>query len=575
MEKKAISFILQIYKKYWYLFLLALIGAVLEAGALSGFIYILKNIIDDIFIQKDIEKFKIIVILLVILAFGKQLGYFLKDFIFPLIIYKYEKELREKIYNRFLLAELSVINKYPIGDLVSRATNDISRFAEILSALGTNIITEFFTIIGIIALLIYLDWKMFLILVILIPILAYVLNYFGEKRKKYSRLVQESLAEYTQHLNQILSGLETAKLFDFNMFKKIFTKINEKLFHREKKNKFYETMYLSAVEILAYAGTIGIILFGGYRVIKGELTTGQFFSFLGGVLVLVNSMQVLQRGLVHLKGISPVIDRIEFLLNIPQEKDGNVEFKQLKEKIEYKNVYVELGGKEILKNINLTIPKKIKLGIVGLSGSGKTTLIKLLPRLIKDYKGSIKIDNVEIKDYKLSSLRKNIGVLSQEVFIFNDTLRNNLLIAKPDATEEEIYKALKKAKADFVKNLPNGLDTILGEKGSILSGGERQRLAIARLFLKNPEILVIDEGTSALDLETEDYVISEIEKHFRDKTIILITHRLSILKITDLIIVMENGEIIERGSVAELKARGGLFTKFVELANRELEKSKA
>jgi subfamily B ATP-binding cassette protein MsbA len=575
MEKKAISFILQIYKKYWYLFLLALIGAVLEAGALSGFIYILKNIIDDIFIQKDIEKFRIIVILLLILALGKQLGYFLKDFIFPLIIYKYEKELREKIYNRFLLAELSVINKYPIGDLVSRATNDISRFVEILSALGTNIITEFFTIIGIIALLIYLDWKMFLILVILIPILAYVLNYFGEKRKKYSRLVQESLAEYTQHLNQILSGLETAKLFDFNMFKKIFTKINEKLFHREKKNKFYETMYLSAVEILAYAGTIGIILFGGYRVIKGELTTGQFFSFLGGVLVLVNSMQVLQRGLVHLKGISPVIDRIEFLLNIPQEKDGNVEFKQLKEKIEYKNVYVELGGKKILKNINLTIPKKIKLGIVGLSGSGKTTLIKLLPRLIKDYKGSIKIDNVEIKDYKLSSLRKNIGVLSQEVFIFNDTLRNNLLIAKPDATEEELYKALEKAKADFVKNLPNGLDTILGEKGSILSGGERQRLAIARLFLKNPEILIIDEGTSALDLETEDYVISEIEKHFRDKTIILITHRLSILKITDLIIVMENGKIIERGGVAELKAKGGLFTKFVELANREIEKSKA
>ena len=570
MEKKAISFILQIYKKYWILFLLALIGAVIEAGALSGFIYILKNIIDEIFIQKDIEKFKIIVVILIILAVGKQIGFFLKDFIFPLIIYRYEKDLREKIYNRFLYAELSVINKYPIGDLVSRATNDIARFTEILSALGTNIITEFFTIVGVIALLIYLDWKMFLILIVLIPLLAFVLNYFGEKRKKYSRLVQEALAEYTQHLNQILSGLETVKLFSFQTFKRIFKRINEKLFYREKKNKFYETMYLSAVEILAYAGTIGIILFGGYRVIKGEITTGQFFSFLGGVLVLVNSMQVLQRGLVHLKGISPVIDRIEFLLNLPQEEDGRVEFKELKDKIQYKNLSVEMDGKLILKNINLTIPKRIKIGIVGLSGSGKTTLIKLLPRLIKNYKGHLLIDDLEIKEYKLDSLRRNIGVVSQDVFIFNDTLRNNLLIAKPDATDEEILEALRRAKADFVEKLPQGLDTVLGEKGAMLSGGERQRLAIARLFLKNPEIVIIDEGTSALDVETENYIITEIENYFRDKTIILITHRLSILKITDLIVVMKDGEIIEKGTVEELKEKGGLFTRFLQLANREV-----
>jgi len=549
---------------------LALIGAVIEAGALSGFIYILKNIIDEIFIQKDIEKFKIIVVILIILAVGKQIGFFLKDFIFPLIIYRYEKDLREKIYNRFLYAELSVINKYPIGDLVSRATNDIARFTEILSALGTNIITEFFTIVGVIALLIYLDWKMFLILIVLIPLLAFVLNYFGEKRKKYSRLVQEALAEYTQHLNQILSGLETVKLFSFQTFKRIFKRINEKLFYREKKNKFYETMYLSAVEILAYAGTIGIILFGGYRVIKGEITTGQFFSFLGGVLVLVNSMQVLQRGLVHLKGISPVIDRIEFLLNLPQEEDGRVEFKELKDKIQYKNLSVEMDGKLILKNINLTIPKRIKIGIVGLSGSGKTTLIKLLPRLIKNYKGHLLIDDLEIKEYKLDSLRRNIGVVSQDVFIFNDTLRNNLLIAKPDATDEEILEALRRAKADFVEKLPQGLDTVLGEKGAMLSGGERQRLAIARLFLKNPEIVIIDEGTSALDVETENYIITEIENYFRDKTIILITHRLSILKITDLIVVMKDGEIIEKGTVEELKEKGGLFTRFLQLANREV-----
>ena len=560
MEKKSLKFVILIYKKYLFLFILALIGSVLEASSISGFAYILKNVIDDIFIQKNSEMFLIIILALLILIIAKQVGFFLKNFLYPLIIFKYIKNLRTKIYNSILNSDIAYLQKLQIGDLLSRATNDTERLSQMLATLGINLITEIFTTVGIILLLLYLDWKMFLIFVVIVPFLALVLNYFGEKKKKYSKLVQESLSEYTQHLNQILSGLETVKLYKQDIFKRVFRKLNEKLYKREKKNRFYDTVYLNSVEILGYSGAIGIILYGGYRVINNEITTGEFFSFLGGLLVLVNSSQILQRGLVNLKGLSPVIDRVEFILNLPKSRDGKIRFEKLEKEIDYKNLYVEIDGKTILKDINLKIKQKEKIGIVGFSGSGKTTLVKLIPRIIKDYRGSLKIDGIEIKDFKINSLREKIGYLSQEVFIFNDTVRNNLLIAKPDATDEELINALKKAKAEFILKRDNGLDTLLGEKGSNLSGGERQRLAIARLFLKSPEILIIDEGTSALDVETEDKVIREITEHFKDKTVIYITHRFSILDFVDRIVVMDKGVIVEEGSFKELINKKGLFS---------------
>ncbi|RUM60167.1 MAG: ABC transporter ATP-binding protein, partial [Persephonella sp.] len=414
MEKNSLKFIISLYKKHSILFVFALIGSVLEAGALSGFVYILKNVIDDIFVEKNYNKLILIISILISLAIFKQIGFFLKNYLYPVIILKIIRELREKIYKNILEAEISYLNRLSIGEIVSRATNDIERFSIMLSSLGTNVITETLTIIGIIGLLIYTDWKLFLIFVIVIPFLALVLNHFGEKRKKYAKLVQESLAEFTSHLSQILNGLETVKLFKKEVFQRIFNKLNQKLFQREVKSRLYETVYLSSVEIIAYIGVVGIISYGGYRVIKGEITAGQFFSFLGGVLVLVNSMQILQRGLVNLKGITPIIERLQTLLNIPKEKGGTKPFKSLKKEITYQNAYVKIGDREILNNINLKIRKGEKVAIIGLSGSGKTTLIKLLPRLIKDYDGKILIDETELTKFEISSLRERFGVLSQE-----------------------------------------------------------------------------------------------------------------------------------------------------------------
>ena len=312
--------------------------------------------------------------------------------------------------------------------------------------------------------------------------------------------------------------------------------------------------------------TAAIILYGGFRIIRGELTTGEFFSFLGGVVILINALQVLQRGAVQIKALDPIVERIRYLLSIPQEEDRGVEFKGLKESIEYKNVNLIIKDIHILRGINLKIFKGEKLGIVGLTGSGKSTMVKILPAIVKNYTGEVLLDGVELRNFSVSSLRKKIGMVSQDVFIFNDTVRNNLLIANPEASEEEIIEALKKAKAEFVFKLENGLDTVLGEKGSRLSGGERQRLSIARIFLKKPDILIIDEGTSALDVQTEEEVIKNIFNEFKDNTILMITHRLKILEKTERIIVVDKGRIVEEGTEEELMRKKGVFYRFIQIS---------
>ncbi len=567
IEKESLKFLYTTYRRHWPLLVVALCGSLLESASMAGLAYIIKNVVDDVFVEKSYEKLIFVIFVLIGIAAAKQVGFFLKNYFYPVVIYKALKMLREKIYRRVVEAKPSVFRKQSPGDIISRATTDVERFGEISSTIGTNLITETFTVIGIVGVLIYRDWKMFLIFVLIVPLLAFALQYFGEKRKKYSQKLQESFSQYIQHLNQLIGGIEVVKLFHKKIFYRYFGKINEELFKRQKKNRFYETVYLSSVEIIAYTATVGIIFYGGSRIIKGEITPGDFFSFLGGVLILVNSLQTLQRGAINLKALSPVIDRIKYLLSLPVEENKGKEFKGLKKQISFVNLSVKIDHNLILDEINFTVKKGEKVGIVGATGSGKSTLVKILPALITEYSGKVLIDGTELREFSVFSLREKIGMVSQDVFIFNDTLRNNLLIAKLDATDEELMEALKKAKADFVFKLEDGLDTVLGEKGSRLSGGERQRISIARIFLKNPDILIFDEATSALDVETEEYIMEEIDRHFRDKTVFTITHRLKLLEITDRIIVMENGKIVEEGTKEDLLKKKGVFYRFSIISN--------
>jgi len=554
-------------KKYYLFIILALIGSLIEGITYSGLTFILKNVIDKIFIEKNIEKLKLIIVALIAIVIFRQLGIFLKEFSFPYASYRFLLELRKELFEKIIDAEPMYIYKKNLGDIISRVTNDINALRDSLQLIGVDLVSQIFTVIIMIGVLIYLDWQLFLLILLVVPLLGISLSFFGKLREKYSKQLQEALASYTQFISQIIQGFEVIKLFDKTFIRKEFEKVNLDVFRKQVKSILNDAFYLSSIEIASYIGIITVVGFGGYRIIKGELTTGEFFAFIGALLILVNSAQIMQRGLMQLKIVSPIVERIQEILTLPEEKKDGTEFSGLKEKIKYKDVSLSIDGNQILKHINFEIKKQEKVGIVGLSGSGKSTLVKLIPALIKNFEGKLLIDSKDVREYNVSSLRKYIGIVSQEVFIFNDTLRNNLLIAKPDATDEELIQALKKAKADFVFKLENGLDTVLGEKGSRLSGGERQRISIARLFLKNPDIIIIDEGTSALDVETEEYIMEELKKEFSDRTIIVITHRLKLLEMVNKVAVMENGQIVEQGSVDELLNRRGVFYRFYTLSS--------
>ncbi|MEJ5173105.1 MAG: ABC transporter ATP-binding protein [Hydrogenothermaceae bacterium] len=524
---------------------MALLGSLIEAGSLAGLTYLVKDIIDRVFIEKDLEKLKFVLIVIISLALFKQIGFILKEYVYPYALFKVLKQLRQEIFLKLINGRYSDIQSRQFGDILSRSTNDLEAFRNSMILVGVDFITQLFTVIGMIGVLIYRDYQLFLIFLIATPIFALSFNYFGNKRKKYSQKVQESFAEYTQTVNQTLSGLETIKVFSKKVIESIFEKVNQNLFKNQRKNALYDVLYLSSLEIASYIGVAGIILYGGISIINGRITTGDLFSFLSALLILVNSLQILQRGAIQFKVLTPVVLRIKEILNISTEREEGTEFEEFKEKIEFKDLYLRIGQNKILDNINTVIKKGQKIGVVGHTGSGKSSFIKLIYGLYDNYEGNIYFDKTQLRQINIRTLREKIGVLSQDVFIFNDTVKNNLLIAKPDATDEEITKALIKAKAEFILKLPNGLDTILGERGSSLSGGERQRLALARVYLKDPQIVIIDEGTSALDPKTEEEVINQLYNHFKDRTLIIVAHRISTLKMCDRILTFENGKIIK------------------------------
>ncbi|WP_297887672.1 ABC transporter ATP-binding protein [Sulfurihydrogenibium sp.] len=532
--------------------MISLLGSIIEAASLSGLTFIIKDVIDKVFIEKDLEKLKLIVFLILGLALLKQFGFILKEYLFPLSLAKVVKNLREEIFHKIINADFSAFFGKKHGDIISRATNDIEAFRNSMIFLGIDFFTQSFTVVAMIFVLIYMDWKLFLIFLFATPLFVVSFNYFGEKRKKYSKKVQESAAEYTQFLNQVISGLETVKLFRKDFILSVFRKINETFFKNQRKNALYDVFFLSSIEIASYFAATGIILYGGIRIIEGEITTGSLFSFLSALLILVNSIQILQRGLLQVKVVTPIIERIQYILNLPQEKEEGLEFQTLKNSIKYQNVSLKIENHYLLKDVNVEIKRGLKVGIVGHTGSGKSSFVKLLYGIYRDYKGEIYLDEIELRQYNLASIRNKVAVISQDVFIFNDTVENNLKIVKPDATEEEIVQALKKAKADFVFKHKDGIKMMVGERGSSLSGGERQRIAIARIFLKNPEIVIIDEGTSALDVETEKYVMEEIYSHFSDKTLLIVAHRLKTLERCDKILFFENGKLIKEGTVKDL-----------------------
>jgi subfamily B ATP-binding cassette protein MsbA len=528
---------------YWYLILLALFGSLLESVGTTGVSLVVKNLVNNVFLVKSYQELIKVVLFLLTFALLNQLGNFLASIFINLYSELEVKRTRKEVFNRLLKAQYGMLSKSSSGDVITRFISDMQAYRSLLGDHLPQLFRDPITVVALLGVLFYRDWLLTTLLGVLLPLLAFAVRYFGHKKGKHIKRLQESVGMMTQSLTNVLKGYENIKTFSSERkFLRWFKDFNERVFKASMKSTLYSTTNSVFNFALGYLVVSAIILYGGVRVIQGGLTAGDFVSYITALFLIHQPLTEVQKGLMEVRANIPILTRIRELLHIPQESSGVIIFQGLKEGINIKDLRVELGPELMLKGINLEIKKGEKIGIIGHTGSGKTTFLRALAGLLL-YEGSIKYDEAELKEINKKSFRRHIGFFTQQPFIFAGSVRENLLIAKPNANDQEIKQALELSACDFVKSLEQPLE----EGGGNLSGGEMQRLALARLFLKNPDIIFLDEATSSMDVKTEQIVLKNIFEFFNDKTIILVAHRFSNILLCDRVLAFKDGQVLSQG----------------------------
>jgi subfamily B ATP-binding cassette protein MsbA len=485
------------------------------------------------------------------------------------VVDKSTRLIRSKIYQKFQALPAKYYSEHKQGTLISTIMTDTAVFSEAFKN-SLEVIREPLTAVSLLSVAFYQDWQLTLIIFATAPLFMITLHFSGKRIRKYTGKAQEANAEMTHIVGEALGGQKIVKAFGLqNYIVARFEKFQELLLSHRRKSNSAEEVSHPLVELIGSFAFAGVIIFAHHRITSGSLTTGGFISFVAALAMFMDPVRRFSKANAKMNQAQAAASRIFALLDVKEEPSKNLkEFLGFSSTIEFKDVSFSYGEGIILKGFNLTIRKGEKVGLVGLSGSGKSTLISLLLRLYDVTDGAIFIDGVNINEYTLPSVRKVFGLVSQDIFLFNDTVRENLTTGDQH-TEEEIWQALNISYAsEFVKDLPQGLQTTIGDRGLRLSGGQSQRLTIARAFLKNRDVLLFDEATSALDNESEKIVQAALERVAGHKTVIAVAHRLSTLKDFNRIIVMKDGAKIEEGSHRELMEMGGEYKKLFELSQR-------
>lgn len=486
------------------------------------------------------------------------------------IVDKSTRLIRSKIYVKFQNLPTSYFAQKKSGTLISTIMNDTMVFSEAFKN-SLEVVREPVTALSLLGVAFYNDWQLTLIIFAAAPFFILTFNSTGKRIRKYVGFAQQDTAEMTHIVGEALGGQKIVKAFGLrdyvvNRFEK-----TQDLFitHRTRSNSAEEHSH-PLVELIGSFAFGGVIMFAHYRISSGALTTGGFISFVAALAMFMDPVRRFSKANAKLNQAQAAATRIFGLLDVEEEKEfDKKEFNGFKSTIEFKNVSFSYGEGTVLKNFNLVINKGQNIGLVGLSGSGKSTLVSLLLRLYTVNEGEILVDGENINNFTLESVRKTFGLVSQDIFLFNDTIRENLTTGDVH-TDEEIQHALEISYAwEFVKDLPDGIMTHIGDRGLRLSGGQSQRLTIARAFLKNRDVLLFDEATSALDNESEKIVQAALERVAGHKTVIAVAHRLSTLKDFNRIVVMKDGVKIEEGSHPELIAKNGEYKKLYELSQRD------
>ncbi len=551
------------------LFFGALCSAAMAAST-SCAAFLMKPVIDEVFVRQEMTKLKIIPFLVVGLFLLKGLGYYGQEYFMNYVGQGIIKRLRDSLYVHIQDLPFSFFQEERTGALMSRITNDVNIMQNMVSRSVTGLMRDTLSIIGLTGVILYMDWKLALLAFIVLPVAFYPIIEFGRRVRKVSTGCQESMAELSAFLHETIAGQKIVKAFGMEDHEKQrFFEKTDRLFKLEIKAVIARSLTSPIMEFLGGVGVALIIWYGGYRVITGTSTPGTFFSFIAAVIMMYDPVKKISR--LHatiqegLAAADRVFDIIERTSDIKEDPNPNI-IRSGPHRVTFQNVTFAYDQAPVLKDISLEVRAGEILAIVGTSGGGKTTLVNLIPRFYDVTEGAILVDGIDIRKASISSLRKQIGIVTQEPILFNDSVRNNIAYGNTNASEEAIINAAKAAYAyDFIAGFPKAFDTPIGELGSRLSGGEKQRICIARALLKDAPILILDEATSSLDSESEMLVQKALENLMQGRTTFVIAHRLSTIVYADRIIVIANGQIVEAGTHQELLSCQGEYCKLYQM----------
>ena len=565
-EKEIFRRIYSLVRPYRRRLFIAMFSMVLVAGLSAGQAYMVKPLLDEIFFKKDRLMLNILPFALIGIFLLKGIFYYIYSYLLEWVGHSVIRELRGNMYLHIQSLPLSYFGKTTTGELVSRILSDVVLIQYGVSSALVGVLKDFFLVIGLLGVVFYQNWQLALISMIILPLAVIPIVHFGRKYRKLSTRSQQEVAAVSAKLHETITGNKIIKAFCKEQFEhRRFSEIINRLFGISMRDVQARSLSHPIMELLGGLGIAGIIWYGGRQVLLGQATPGTFFSFLTALIMIYEPMK-------RVSGVNNAVQqgmagavRVFALLDQPLEttgESGKPELAPIRRDIRIQNVSFSYDdGQEVLHGVNLVIPKGQVIALVGPSGSGKSTLANLIPRFFELPKGEILIDGTDIRDVSLFSLRQQIAVVTQHTILFNDTVRHNIAYGDPDGPEEKIIAAARAAHAlEFIDQLPQGMDTMIGESGLKLSGGQRQRISIARALLKDAPILILDEATSALDTESEREVQKALENLMQDRTTLVIAHRLSTIKKADRIIVMQAGRIVEEGTNEQLLDRQGLYS---------------